>query len=459
MKIFLIALVTTALAFNLTEPIDKLFERWNTMNSPGASVMIIKDSNILFQKQYGSASLDFNVPISTKSVFPVASISKQFTCMCIALLQEEGKLSASDDVRKYIPEIPDYGHKITIDHLMRHTSGLRDLYTLASMAGEGGLFLRDEAYHLNLIYRQKSVSFIAGDRYEYCSSGYLLLSEIIKRVSGMQLADFAKKHIFDRLGMSTAHYKINHRTIVKHQVQGYAPIGTGFRKALSIIDIQGPGGIQMNINDFIEWDRNFYKNILGRGSSDLIRTTIQPGRLNNGQILNYAYGLIVGGGRISHSGGWDGVSTHFVRYDAHKTTIVIFSNLGGMPIQDLEKSIAKLLGIESIGGESHDVNENPMKTLQSVKPTHDLRLAEYIGFYYSRELITTYQFVLEGGKLSFDLRNQGKFSLERLTGDLFRFPMGTISFLRKDGKITGIHVSVQSVQKMEFVKTTLEPIC
>ncbi len=164
--------------------IDALFKEWDTSNTPGASVAVIQHGKLIFAKGYGIANLEYNIPIRPETIFHVASVSKQFTAMAVVLLESDGKLALDDDVHQYLPELPDYGNKITIRNLLQHTSGIRDQWQLLALAGWNlqDVITQDQA--LRLIFRQKELNFAPGTRNLYSNAGFTLLAEIVARVSG-----------------------------------------------------------------------------------------------------------------------------------------------------------------------------------------------------------------------------------------------------------------------------------
>ena len=167
---------------SLESQVDALFARWNSLNTPGAAVAVIKDGIVVYRKGFGCAQLEYGIPITPSTVFHVASVSKQFTAMAITMLEAAGKLSADDDIRKYLPEMADFGTKITIRHLLNHTSGLRDQWDLAALSGKRFDDVLTQRFLLDRIRRQKELNFPPGDRYLYSNSGFTLLSEIVSRV-------------------------------------------------------------------------------------------------------------------------------------------------------------------------------------------------------------------------------------------------------------------------------------
>ncbi|WP_265276363.1 serine hydrolase domain-containing protein [Nostoc sp. KVJ3] len=316
----------------LITKVDELFIQWDKPNSPGCAIAVIQNEEIIYQRGYGMANLEYNIPIISNSVFDIASNSKQFTAICIVLLARQKLLNLDDELQKYIPEIPQYSHSITIRHLIDHTSGLRDYLHLILFAG-----MRFENKYSNeeiiaLIARQQSLNFEPGTEQLYCNSGYILLAEIVRRVSGKSLRVFAQEHIFAPLGMKNTHFHDNFREIVKNRADGYAPKdGGGFQIDMSFHDFCGDGQLYTTIEDLLLWDRNFYHNILGGYGQDLIEEVTTPRQLNNGEIISGAFGLRIGdrGGltTISHGGSWTGYRSDFIRFPERQFSVICLANL------------------------------------------------------------------------------------------------------------------------------------
>src|SRR6185369_8859885 len=193
-------LVTTAAAQNgedaLTKKVDQLFATWDKPESPGAAIAIIKDGAVVYKRGYGSANLEYNVPITPQTVFHVASVSKQFTAFAIAMLASQGKLSLDDDIRKQLPEVPDFGKKITIRHLIHHTSGLRDQWTLLAMAGWRLDDVITKEHIMKMVRYQRELNFDPGAEHLYSNTGYTLLAAIVERVSGQSFREYTEANIF-----------------------------------------------------------------------------------------------------------------------------------------------------------------------------------------------------------------------------------------------------------------------
>lgn len=244
--------------------VDKLFAAWNKTTSPGCALSVMKDGRIIYKRGYGMADLDHDVVITPSSVFHVASMSKQFTATLILLLAQEGKLSLDDEARKYIPELPDFGDRITIRHLIHHTSGLRDQWDLLGLAGwRYSLDLITDEDVLSVMARQKDLNFRPGDRYLYCNTGYTLLAQIVKRVIGRSLRDFTAARIFEPLGMKNTHFRDDHAEIVKGMAYGYVPSFDTFKLSITNFDTVGATSLLTTVEDLALWDENFYNPRVG----------------------------------------------------------------------------------------------------------------------------------------------------------------------------------------------------
>src|SRR5688572_29162433 len=238
--------------------IDALFAAYDRSTSPGCAVAVYQGDRIAYRKAYGMANLDHDVPLTTSTVFHVASVSKQFTATAILLLAQDGKLSLDDDIRKHLPELPDFGTRITIRHLANHTSGIRDQWDLLGLAGwrySRDLITDDDV--LELLARQKDLNFAPGTRHLYSNSGYTLLAVIVSRASGKTFREFTTERIFTPLGMTNTHFRDAFTEIVKHQAYGYAPYGQTFRLSTTNFDTAGATSLLTTVEDMAKWYANF----------------------------------------------------------------------------------------------------------------------------------------------------------------------------------------------------------
>src|SRR5216683_5720150 len=243
-----------------TVALDEIFVDQTKEGSPGCALGVYHDGKMVYSKGYGLANLEENVPVTPQSVFDIGSTSKQFTAASILLLEKEGKLSLNDDVRKYVPELPDYGQKVTILQLLNHTSGLRDYLTLMDLAGihTDGLTTDEDA--LQMIYRQKALNFAPGSDWLYSNTGFFLLSAIVKRVSGKTLREFAAENIFVPLEMTHTQYRDDHTSLIANRALAYdaKEKGGGYRLDVSYFEQTGDGAVHTSVEDLLKWDENFY---------------------------------------------------------------------------------------------------------------------------------------------------------------------------------------------------------
>jgi CubicO group peptidase (beta-lactamase class C family) len=328
---------------------DSVFERFDRITSPGCALGVYQDGKVLYARGYGMASLEHGVALSPRSVLDVGSISKQFTAMAILMLQKEGKLSLDDPIRRYIPEMPAYADKITLRRALSQTSGLRDLYTM--MGQTGRTFAGDTIDALRVITRSAEPNYEPGARYLYTNSGWILAAQIVYRLTGKTLAQFAEERIFAPLGMQDTRYLADARTIIPNGAEGYAPQpGGGFRLARSTYDgaIVGAGAVHTSVEDFGRWLNNYEAATVG--GRDILETMTTATMLNDGSPAQsgptqaYAVGLNVGTLRglpvVSHGGSWAGYRGHFLRFPDQRFAVATFCNLTTSGPDSLARKVA-----------------------------------------------------------------------------------------------------------------------
>ena len=325
----LVSFVVTALlvgtptyAQDKTSEIDKIFS-WAKPNDPGCSVAVSQHGKLVVNRAYGSADLERDVPLSPGSIFDAGSLRKQFVAAAALLLVEDGRLSLSDDIRKYIPELPDYGHKITVDHLLTHTSGLRDWVGLRQLAD-------GDADALTMILRQRSLNFAPGEEWGYSNSGYVLLTEIVARTSGMSFFDFTRKRLFEPLGMKTTTYVDDLRTVVKNRALAYEKEKGRWRLDMLLDNDRGGGGALFSTaGDLVIWNEALTSGRLGAFVSEKLQ---EPSKLNNGRKLGHGRGLFMetyrGAKEVWYTGSAAGYKGWLGRYPEHGLSIAILCNAG-----------------------------------------------------------------------------------------------------------------------------------
>ena len=313
----------------LASRVDQIFADYGA-SSPGCALGIVRDGGLIYSKGYGLASLEHGVPLTPQTALDVGSVAKQFTATAILLLAQDGKLSVDDDVRKLIPEIPDYGTPITLRHLLHHTSGIRDYISLLNLGGINCEDVTTQEDALAVIARQKALDFRPGDEHSYSNSGYFLLSLVVERVSGKTMRAFAQERIFGPLGMTGTQYVDDHTLVVPRRAASYQPRpGGGFRAESCNWEQTGDGGILTNVEDLAKWDRNFYDPKVGGPA--LIEQLQTTGVLNSGEKIDYARGLFVneyrGLRRVSHSGGWVAFAAELMRFPDERFSVITLCNV------------------------------------------------------------------------------------------------------------------------------------
>lgn len=315
---------------DLARQVDEIFAAVDSPQTPGCAVSVMRRGAIVYRRGYGMANLEYDIPIVPSSVFHVASVSKQFTAMAVALLAAEGAVSWDDDIREYVPELPDYGFRITLSDLAHHTSGIRDQWELLILAGwrwEADVVRQEDV--LRVLARQTALNFEPGTEWLYSNSGYTLLAVVVERVSGKSLREFAQDRIFEPLGMESTHFHDDHQRVVRNRAYAYAPDSTdGWQISIPDFAIVGASSLFTTVEDLARWDRNFYTGRVG-GPAVLERLQ-RRGVLSGGDTVSYAFGLGHGEYRglrtVGHSGADAGYRARFVRFPDRELSIAVLCN-------------------------------------------------------------------------------------------------------------------------------------
>lgn len=381
--------------------VDAFLSQWNKNDMPGCAVGVVKDGRLVYKRGFGMANLDYDVPNTPSTRFNLASVSKPFTAFSIALLAQQGKLSLDDDIRKYVPEMPKYDETVTIRHLIHHSSGIREYEALVLFGGHG----TDKAYSpkaiLNMLARQKNISFKPGAKYQYSNSGYFLLGVIVERVSGKSLRAFAEENIFKPLGMKNTLFFDNRFEVIKNRAHGYQ-VGPdkNIRARSSLYDLVGAGGVLTTVEDLYLWDQNFYEPKVG--NKELIQLLTTPGTLNSGEKMNYAFGMWRGEYKglpvITHSGNMFGYRARIGSFPEQKFTVIALSN--NMAILPSE-IVAKLADIYLEGQLKPDVpsQKRVAETLPQAITLSEKEALRYAGIYANLETGKVFKLSFKDGKL------------------------------------------------------------
>ena len=315
-------------AVTKNDQVDELFTAWDSKDSPGASVAVVKDGAVIYKNGYGMANLEYDIPNSPSTVFHIASISKQFTVFSILLLESQGKLSLEDDIRKYIPEVPKLGPTITLRHLATHTSGMRDQWNLLALAGWRLDDVITTEHVLKLVSKQKELNFNPGDEQVYCNTGFTLLAEVVARVSEQSFAEFTQANIFTPLKMNNTLFYDDHEKIVKNRAYSYQSASNGFKKSVLSYANVGATSLFTTVEDLSLWSLNFSNPKVG--SPDIIDKMNTKTVLNDGKEVSGAMGQFVGEykglNEIQHGGADAGYRTYLSRFPDQNFAVVVFSN-------------------------------------------------------------------------------------------------------------------------------------
>jgi CubicO group peptidase (beta-lactamase class C family) len=317
--------------------INTILQPWTNPNLPGVSIAISRNGQVLFAAASGAADLEHGIPTDTSTIFEAGSVSKQFTAAAILLLEQDGKLSQKDDVRKYIPELPEYESVITIYDLIHHQSGLRDWGSVAGVEGwERGSRAHTNAHALQIICRQKALNNPPGTEYIYSNSNYNLMAIIVERVAKTSFAEFCKQRIFIPAGMLHTSWRNDYRQIVKNRAIAYQQTPISLKISMPFEDAHGNGGLLTTPTDLVKWAAFMHAGKLG--GPELLQRQLEEGQFRNGTSHPYAAGLRIthfnGHPLVTHSGATAGYRANLDYFPAQRLSIALLSNTSGFsPVQ------------------------------------------------------------------------------------------------------------------------------
>jgi CubicO group peptidase (beta-lactamase class C family) len=324
--------------------VDAIFARWTTA-TPGCAVGAAVNGEPVLQRAYGMADLEHDVANRPDTIFEAGSVSKQFTAAAVLLLARDGKVTLDDPVRKYVPELPDYGAPLTVRHMLNHTSGLRDWGSVAEIAGwPRTTRVHTHAHVLDILSRQRSLNFAPGTRWSYSNSGYNLAAIIVSRVSGQPFADFTRVRIFEPLGMKRTSWRDDFTRIVKDRAIAYDAGGGGFRTEMPFENVHGNGGLLTTVGDLLRWSQNFAAPVVG--DEKFVAEQQEPGRFSDGRRHDYALGLRVttyrGLSEINHSGATAGYRAYLSRFPSEKLAVAVLCNVSAGDATQYAHAVADL---------------------------------------------------------------------------------------------------------------------
>ena len=448
-----------------THYFDSVFSMYNHQ-TPGVAVAVVQNGKTLFQKGYGMANLEYDVPINTQTVFHIASVSKQFTAFCIYLLEVQGKISFADDIRQYLPELPDYGDTITLQHLLAHTSGIKDQWALLTLAGWQMEDVITTGQILRLVAKQKSLNFPPGTQFLYSNTGYTLLAEIIHRVTGQSFPEFVSKNIFEPLEMHHSQFYNDFHKVVKNRAYSYERQSGEYLKKKLNYATTGATSLLTTVEDMAKWAQNFVNPKVG--TPELLESFNAISSLNDGSPviwsaapgdttyhakgqLHYFYeGLKV----ISHGGHDAGYRAGLSRFPEHNFAIIMLSNDEHYNIFGNMSKIANFF-LKDHFKTTEPIPSPIVKTPEAPKPFFN-QLQDYPGRFESVELNTAYNIKIQYDTLVLTHSRLEDIKLEQTGKDQFKgvhtFPV-EINFIRGQNGVSGFTISNFGAKNLWFEKT------
>lgn len=439
--------------------IDSLFLKWNTANSPGCTVGIVRNDSLIFSKGYGMANLEYDISNEPQTLFHMASVSKQFTACSIVLLAKQGKLKLDDDIHKWLPWFPDLKEKITIRNLLNHTSGIRDQWQLLAISGTrlDDVITQDQI--IKILSKQQALNFKPGDKYSYSNSGFTMLAEIVKAVSGQTLRQFTDSAIFKPLAMTNTHFHDDYTEIEKNRSYSYdRKDSIHFTNAVLSYSVAGATSLFTNINDMSKWVMNFYDHKVG-DQKDIDMLT-QKGKLNSGKELSYALGIVndtwKGWRQYSHGGSDAGYRTYVTVFPDLKMGFMVFSNLGDFNPGEKVYQMADFFIKDTASKKEAVKKEQRDSTAAILKDT--ISIKKFTGNYIGEDGLP-FSFNIRNRQLHYKIYDESNFLIKGQK-DTFSFPQEPeIKFIfgiKGTDTTVDIITPDQLYQLKKYIKDTLQ---
>ena len=433
----------------LEKSVDAIFSKWKN-TTPGCAVGVAVRGKPVLMKAYGMADLEHDVPNTPDTIFESGSLSKQFTAMAIMLLAKDGRLSLDDQVRKHIPELPDYGVPLTIRHMLTHTSGLRDWGSIASIAGAPRTTRAyTHAHVLDIVSRQKALNFTPGTEWSYSNTGFNLSAIIVDRVSGMSFAEFSKRRIFEPLGLTRTSWRDDHQRIVKGRAIAYSTTTGGYQIEMPFENVHGNGGLLTTVGDLLKWNENFVQPRVG--DTALVGEQMKAGKYSDGRDLEYGLGLFVrpldGVTNIYHSGSTAGYRAHLNRFPDSHTSVAVLCNGSNGDATTAANNVSRLY----LGKPAVDSSGGAQGSGVSIT---DMQLKDFVGEYWSDEAEVRLTAMIDGNQLVLRRRPGTIIRLNPTERDTFRGQqIGTVTFRRNStGTVEGLSIKQDRVWDLRFAR-------
>lgn len=440
------------------DQIDKLFRAQEITKTGGVAVGIVDRGKPLFLRGYGQANLEYEIPVTGHTPFHIASVSKQFAGYAIAALHDAGKLSLDDDIRQYLPELK-IGKRISIKQMLNHTSGIRDQWVVAAVAGWRMDDVITQEQLLRLIFNQEALNFNPGDVYRYSNSNYTLAAEIVRRITGKTLREWTTAEIFKPLGMSRTFFYDDHEEILPGRAYSYDDRSGTVKKSVLSFANSGATSLFTTVHDFVKWMPNFSHPSVG--NPRIFELLCTPGKLNDSTSSTYGLGVAMGTYKdkptINHSGVDAGYRSFMLYFPAQELGIIVLSNQASCNTVRLAQRVADILldlpPEEDVKAFSPKPSAKPYDGLSYELTTS---LTPFTGIYYNPEIQTEYRIIERDGKLLLTHKRFKDVVLIPTASDQFKgtyWIFDQVTFRRDDaGNITGLSVSNGGVTNMEFTK-------
>jgi len=449
--------------------VDAVFASWDQPGSPGCALAVSQDGTLIYSRGYGYANLDYDIPVTPQTVFDVGSITKQFVAASITLLAQEGKLSLDDNVRVWLPELPEYERPITLRHMIHHTSGLRDYLNLFPIAGRDHYFPISHPQILAMMVRQRALVFPPGEQYLYSNTAYMLLAQVLERASGQTLGEFVQAHIFEPLEMQGSFMYDNYEKIIPRRATGYDRGDDGLVRMVHNynFDVVGDGQMYTTVEDLLRWDDYLH----GARKPAIHADMLTEGRLDNGDPTGYARGLMLGEYRglrtVEHTGSSWGSRSILIRFTEPAFSIAVACNDDSSNPRRLAEQVADFFLAEQLEPklEPATSEEDPATGEPASEPIvlNAEQLASFTGTYFSGELDATYRFAIEPGGLMLRIEQEPPLAVKPSAADHFEIgfrdqaywdqPMARVGFYRDaSGAITGFSLSSGTERDIGFEK-------
>lgn len=447
--------------------VDAIFAAWDLPGSPGCALAVAQDGALIYSSGYGYANLDYDIPVTPGTVFDVASVTKQFNAASLSMLALEGKLSLDDNVRKWLPELPEFESPITLRHMMYHTSGLRDYLNLFPLAGRNDHYPISHPQILSMMSRQRAPIFPPGDRYRYSNTAYMLLAQVLERAGGQSLGEMTRERIFEPLGMEGSFMYENLEKIVPQRATGYARDDEGHVRIVHNynFDVAGDGQLYSTMEDLLRWDDYLH----GADKPAIYPLMLAEGHLSNGEPIGYAQGIRLeeyrGLRTVGHSGSSWGFRTELVRYVEPGLSLAISCNSDNANPGNLAEQVADHFLADQLEpkrtDEERDAGEQGGDETSTPPMLTSDQLAEFSGSYFSAELDATYRFAVVDDSLVVRIEQEQPLEVSPVAVDEFAVafhPQGwsgpasiSLEFDRnRAGAVTGFGLSLGSERGIVF---------